>query len=239
LARDRRPWGVARAGEADMTDAAAQDRAVERRMMVDCQLRTFAITDRAVLAAFDTVPREAFVAPGDMSFAYADRDVAARDFPGRFLVAPMELARMIQALRIVPGSRVLDVAGGPGYGAALLAQLGATVTALESTWPESATATLRSLAPAPIACVAGPVAEGHVAGAPYDAILLDGAAEREPSALIAQLRDGGRLVCGDRSGELDTIVCFERLGTSFRKRAVVDAQLPVIAEFVAAPAFVF
>ena len=210
----------------------------ERRMMVDCQLRTYDITDRAVLAAFDAVPREAFVAPGAAGFAYADRDVPALGRPDRVVIAPMVLARMIQALRIAPGARALDVAGGAGYGAAILRELGAAVTAIESAWPAVAVAPLAGKGGVN-ACIKGDIAEGWPANAPYDAILLHGAIEAEPGALIAQLRDGGRLVCGESSGDWGRIVCYERLGSSFRKRNVVDAQLPALAEFAAKPVFVF
>ena len=219
--------------------ASAEASAAERRMMVDCQLRTFEITDRAVLAAFDTVPREAFAAPASVAFAYADRDVPALGRTRRLMVAPMPLARMIQALRLAPGARALDVAGGAGYGAALLRELGASVTALETEWDAGAANRLAGAAAARVECVSGALPAGWAANAPYDAILVHGSLEREPEALIGQLRDGGRLACGEVNGDCGRLVCYERLASGFRKRAIVDARLPPLLEFALEPVFVF
>ena len=110
------------------------DYAQARRLMVDCQLRTFDVNDNAVLDAFDSVPREHFVPAGREAFAYIDQTlrIETADAEPRFVPAPMLLARMIQALELKPGTRALDVAGGYGYGAAVMARLGARVTAVES-----------------------------------------------------------------------------------------------------------
>lgn len=218
--------------------AAAEVQATRRRMMVDCQLRTYEITDRAVLAAFDAVPREAFVASDRASLAYADRDLPSLGNARRLTLAPMPLARMVQALRIGQGAKVLDIAGGAGYGAAVLAELGARVTVLETSWPGEADVALRA-APAGIVTVSGPLEKGHAANAPYDAILLHGAVEREPAALIAQLRDGGRLACGLIEGEACKVVCYERFGAAAKMLPLFDARLPLLKEFAAPPAFVF
>ncbi len=78
-----------------------------RRMMVDCQLRTYDVTDRAVLAAADAVPREAFLPESLSTWAYLDQPV---EIPGtgRALMAPMVIARMIQNLAVRPGDNVLE-----------------------------------------------------------------------------------------------------------------------------------
>ena len=112
------------------------DHAQARRLMVDCQLRTFDVNDIAVLDAFDDVPRERFVPPGREDFAYIDQTLALGH--GRGMPAPMLLARMIQALAVASGTRALDVGSGYGYGAAVLARLGAEVVALESEAPLAA-----------------------------------------------------------------------------------------------------
>ncbi|MFD0938323.1 protein-L-isoaspartate O-methyltransferase, partial [Methylobacterium trifolii] len=100
------------------------DYAQARRLMVDCQLRTFDVNDVAVLDAFDAVPRERFVPQGREAFAYIDQSLRLTPVSddARFLPAPMLLARMIQALTLGEGVRVLDVASGYGYAAALKAR---------------------------------------------------------------------------------------------------------------------
>src|SRR5258708_32948498 len=106
---------------------------LDRRLhMVNGQLRTGGVVDKAVLAAFPETPRQHFVAPEHESLAYLDRQLPARRAKFRHLLAPMVLARMFQAATVVPGDRALDVAGGSGYGAALLAAMGAKVVLLES-----------------------------------------------------------------------------------------------------------
>jgi protein-L-isoaspartate(D-aspartate) O-methyltransferase len=94
-----------------------------RRMMVDCQLRTYDITDRAVLAAADEVPREAFLPESLSVLAYLDQAVPLPG-TGRALMTPMVVARMIQNLALQPGETALEYGGGTGYGAALMASHG-------------------------------------------------------------------------------------------------------------------
>ena len=109
------------------------DMPTARRVMVDNQIRTFDVTDREVLAAFDVVPRDAFVAPGDKAIAYADRILTVGEASARrAMLPPLILARLIQALQPVAGERALDVAGGFGYSAAILASIGLDTTAVET-----------------------------------------------------------------------------------------------------------
>ena len=105
-----------------------------RHAMVASQLRTNAVNDQRVLVAMNTLPREAFVPKGREPFAYIDQTLNLGEADGetRCMPAPMVVARMIQALRVRPGVAALDVAPGYGYAAAILAPLGAQVTALES-----------------------------------------------------------------------------------------------------------
>ena len=101
-----------------------------RRMMVDCQLRTYDVTDRAVLAAADCVPREAFVPEAQSHLAYLDQSVPLPG-TGRALMTPMVIVRMIQILAVQPGEAALEFGGGTGYGAALMAHMGADATLWE------------------------------------------------------------------------------------------------------------
>ena len=215
------------------------DYAQARRMMVDCQLRTYDVTDATLLAAFDAVPREAFVAPGQEPFAYADRDVPASADGARQVLSPMLLARLIQALAVRPGQRVLDVAGGLGYAAAILARLGADVRGLESEALADEAARRLAGAGHPVTVRAGPIEAGLAAEAPYDAILVNGAVEARPDALIAQLREGGRLACVIGRGRSAKATLFVRGGEGVGSRALLDAAAPLLEAFRVAPAFVF
>src|SRR5258708_37645061 len=103
------------------------DFALARRNMIDGQLRPNRVTNAPLLAVIGELPRERFLPEAMRSVAYADDDVPLGD--GRYLMEPMVLARLIQALQPRPADRALVVASGRGYGAALLARLVQSVVA--------------------------------------------------------------------------------------------------------------
>lgn len=168
------------------------DFATARRMMVDGQVRTYDVTDPAVLSAMLSVPRERFVPADRASVAYIDTDVPVGK--GRGLLKPMVLAKLLQAAAIRPEERVLDVGCATGYASAVLARMGAQVVALEQDSALAAEAR-RALADAgEVTVVEGPLAAGSASHGPYDVILLNGAVQTVPPELFKQLSEGGRLV---------------------------------------------
>jgi protein-L-isoaspartate(D-aspartate) O-methyltransferase len=219
------------------------DFAQARRMMVDGQLRTFDVNNIPLLAAMDSVPRERFVPAGRESLAYSDQDVPVAEAAGerRFMLAPMVAARLIQALEIAPGDKILDVACGSGYSCAVMARLGASVIGLDvdEAIVAEARARLAENGATGAAVVGGALQAGYPKGAPYDAILINGAVEIEPRALMEQLADGGRLACVEGRGRAATAMLHVRSGDAFGRRALFDAAAPVLAAFRREPAFVF
>jgi protein-L-isoaspartate(D-aspartate) O-methyltransferase len=215
------------------------DYAQARRLMVDCQLRTFDVNDNAVLDVFDSVPREGFVPKGQEAFAYIDQAIRLGGAQGdvRVSPAPMVLGRMVQALKIQQGFNVLDVATGYGYAAAVMAQLGATVTALENDGDLATAARERLQGKAEI--VEGPLEAGAPARAPYDAILINGRVETRPQTLLDQLRDGGRLVCVYGPSKGAKVTLFVRAGDAFGSRPLFDANLPPLTAFAEKASFAF
>ena len=157
-----------------------------RQTMVDSQLKTVAVTDAALLAAFAAIPREAFLPPALAALAHAD---AAHEVArGRHLLAPLALALLLQHAAVQPGQRVLVVGSATGYSAAVLAHIGAVVTALECE-----PALIAMAQAAGVASVSGPLVEGWAAAAPYDLILFEGAIAAVPPAIAAQLAPAGRI----------------------------------------------
>lgn len=154
--------------------------------MVNSQLRTVGVNAPAVLAAMSKTPRERFVPAARAALAYAE--AATPLGGGRAVGEPMILGLLLTHLQVAAGERVLVVGAATGYAAALLTEMGARVTALEEDPALAATARANG-----VATVEGPLAAGWPGAAPYDAILIDGAVEELPEALLAQLRDGGRL----------------------------------------------
>jgi protein-L-isoaspartate(D-aspartate) O-methyltransferase len=214
------------------------DYAQARRLMVDCQLRTFDVNDVPVLDAFGEVARERFVPPGREDFAYIDQTLRLGRV-GRAMPAPMLLARMAQALAIQPGEAALDVATGYGYAAAILARLGAKVVALESDGDLAAGARERLAGLDHVTVVEGPLEAGVKQTAPYDAILVNGRVETRPQALLDQLKDGGRLVCVMGRDRAAKATLFVRAGDAFGSRPLFDAALPSLGAFAAEADFAF
>jgi protein-L-isoaspartate(D-aspartate) O-methyltransferase len=219
-----------------MTDFAAA-----RRMMVDGQVRTSDVTDLSLIAAMLEIPRERFVPADQVALAYLDRDLPLAGAPLRCLLKPMVLAQLIQAAEIGTSDRVLDVGCATGYGAAVLARLAGSVIALEgdAALARRAVENLGEIGAANVTVETGPLAEGWQAGAPYDAILLEGSFEIEPKMLLRQLKDGGRLVgVRGRGGDAKAVV-YRGVGLQTSGRAVFDATAPLLPGFAASPAFVF
>ena len=223
-------------------DAADLDTADRRRRMVDSQLRPNKVTDTRILAAMRRLPRERFLPAALAPLAYADADVALPG--GRCLMQPMVLARLLQLASPEAGEHVLLVGAGSGYGAAVIAACGAAVLALEQdeSLLHTARAVLPALAPG-VQLVAGPLAAGWRAGAPYHLVVIEGGFEDLPAALAEQLRsDGGRLV-GVRAaaGGLGQAVLGERVGpgAAISLRPAFDCATPVLPGLHRRRGFVF
>jgi protein-L-isoaspartate(D-aspartate) O-methyltransferase len=218
------------------------DFAAARRMMVDGQVRTSDVTDQRIIAAMLDLPRERFVPEPNAFLAYLDLDVAvSAGTPARRLLKPMVLAKLIQAAEIGPHDRVLDVACGTGYSTALLARLARSVVGLEedSTLARHARENLATVAATNAEVVTGALPEGWPAGAPYDVILINGAAEVVPERLLRQLADGGRLVGITGRAPASKAVRYLAAGGQASALPIFDAAAAPLPGFAAPPAFVF
>jgi protein-L-isoaspartate(D-aspartate) O-methyltransferase len=165
-----------------------------RTKMVENQIRTTDVTSHSVLRAFYNVPREAFVPAAAKSLAYIDTDIQVA--PGRYLMEASPLAKLLQLAAVTNSDVVLEVGTGSGYAAAILSQLAGSVISVEvdGALAEQATQVLSSLGHDNVAVVTGELQNGYASEAPYDLVFVNGAVEEVPSALLEQLRDGGRLV---------------------------------------------
>jgi len=211
-----------------------------RKRMVDSQIRPNRVSDPRILAAMRHLPRERFLATSLEALAYADQTVKLGF--GRVLLQPMVLARLLQAAEPSPGDKVLVVGAGTGYSAAVLAECGCAVTALEDSAALYARAksVLAELAPS-VALISGPLPAGWPQDAPYDLILIDGAVPAVPATVANQLnRDSGRLVTiiseGAHAGHA---VQAEPTSAGVSVRPLFDCLCPVVPGFAPAPAFEF
>ncbi|MFO1236531.1 MAG: protein-L-isoaspartate O-methyltransferase [Alphaproteobacteria bacterium] len=210
-----------------------------RANMVDGQVRIADVTDPALIAAMREVPRERFVPDGKASLAYMGEAIEVA--PGRELLDPRVFAKLAQLAAIRPSDKVLVVGGATGYAAAVLARLAASVVLLESdaALSASAAATLAALGAANVTVATGPLAAGHAAGAPYDAIFLDGAVPARPDGLLAQLKPGGRLVGIVTDSGIGKAHIFQKAPAGVSGRIAFDASAAPLPGFAAVPSFVF
>jgi protein-L-isoaspartate(D-aspartate) O-methyltransferase len=216
------------------------DFAEARARMILGQVRTNDVQDEGVIAAMAALPRENFVPPGQRHLAYSDAFVTLK--PGRHLLDPRTLAKMLQALRIAPDERVLDVASGTGYSTAVLCQISRDVVTLEED-KDLAAAAAAALAQTPktgsLFGAVGPHAAGYPAKAPYDAILVNGAISAPPSVWAGQLKQGGRLIAVVNQGPIGKARLYVQEGGTLAGRDVFDATVPLLPGFGRTPEFAF
>jgi protein-L-isoaspartate(D-aspartate) O-methyltransferase len=215
------------------------DFAQARRTMVDCQIRTSDVTDLRLISAFQAVPREQFVPAAQRAIAYLDRDVPVG--AGRALLKPMVLAKLLQALTLSENDRVLVVGCATGYSSAVLAGLVSSVVALEQDAGLAAAAreNLRASGAGNATVVTGALAAGWPDGAPYDVILVEGACESVPEALLGQLREGGRLAAIVGTGPMGKATIHRMAAKHAAPQPLFDAAAAVLPGFARPPAFVF
>ena len=163
-------------------------RDIERNTMVDCQVRPNHVSDMRVTGAMRRLPREAFAPAG--ANAYADADIPLGG--GRYLFNPQLTARLAQLALGHNPAHALVVGAGSGYLAAILADAGVSVVALEEE-TRLDTGALKIHAPT-VEAASGRLAAGWPAGGPYDVIVIEGAVPEIPALLAAQLAPGGRVV---------------------------------------------
>lgn len=208
-----------------------------RQTMVDCQLRTFDITNREVLAAALEVPREIFVPDVAAAVVYSDRMLDIPGGQGRAMPAPMIVARLLQSAELSPQDKVLVVSSGTGYTAALVSRLAGSVVALDSeaTLSAAATANFARIGAGNIQVVTGALADGAPAQAPYDVIIVDGALEAEPEGLFGQLGEGGRLYAvvlpEGAAGWRGKATVFEKNSGRIGSRGLFDAAAKPLDAF--------
>lgn len=208
-----------------------------RTAMVDCQVRPSDVTKYPVIDAMLTVPREVYVPAAKRTVAYADAPIPFA--PGRAMLEPRTLARMLDALSPGPDELALVVGSGYGYSAAVMSRLAQAVVALEED-PEAASEAASALAAHDadnVIPVEGPLAEGAPKHGPYDVMLIEGGIETLPDALAGQLREGGRIVALRMDGQAGEVCLGVRHGGHIAWRPVFNAAAQVLPGFSKAKAF--
>ncbi|HCP01733.1 MAG: protein-L-isoaspartate O-methyltransferase [Alphaproteobacteria bacterium] len=213
-----------------------------RRNMVDGQLRPTKVTDPRILETMGALPREMFADKERRGIAYVDEDIEVST--GRYMMEPVVLARLVQALDIKSTDSVLVIGAGSGYDAAVIGKLAGPVVAIESDpkLVETASMVINHLGIDNVAVVEAPLMDGYPSQAPYDLIFFGGAVPRIPDQVAGQVTSGGRIVAviGDgEDGVLGRAVIITRTGDTLAPRAIFDAGTRPLPGFEAPAAFVF
>jgi protein-L-isoaspartate(D-aspartate) O-methyltransferase len=201
-----------------------------RAAMVESQLRTSDVDDPRVIAVMARVPREDFVPAERRAMAYVDRSIPLSS--GRALNPPLATGRLLKEAQVEEGDRVLLIGAATGYSAALLAALGAQVTAVE-------TEDGPQLSGNGATVMRGPLEAGYPQGAPYDILFIDGAVQEVPATLVGQLADGARVVTGLVERGV-TRLCSGRVVSGILGLvSLTDLEMVILPGFAAPERFVF
>ncbi len=221
-------------------NTAAQSPRNDHLHMVDNQLRTAGVFDLKVIEAFLQVPRSPFVPTKAQAQAYSDAIIplASIGAKGRTLMLPLLLGKILQAMGNTEGKSVLIIGGATGYSAALLCQMGAQVTLVE-------TAELAQHAKAALASIgSGAQLVESALNAPtikstYDIILIEGSIAQLPDAFSGLLNDGGQLLTLLAQGPLSQVTRFIKASNGLSKSTIFEGNASLLPGFEAPVDFVF
>ena len=181
------------------------------------------------------VPRVDFVPPAWQSRAEADEPLPIGF--GQTISQPSLVGHMIDELAIGPQSRVLEIGTGSGYETAVLAELVGEVFTIERlpVLAETAQARLEKLHYRNIRFKTGDGTAGWPEAAPFDAIIVSAAAEMVPSALVEQLKPGGRMVIpiGPPHGEQELVLVEKLPDGKLRETDLIGVRfVPLVSDKV-------
>lgn len=208
-----------------------------RQAMVSNQLRTNAVSDSRLVAVMGRVPREAYLPLTVAGLAY--RDTALPLGSGRAANVPIATGRLLNEAAIQTTDKVLLIGAAGGYAAAVIAELAASVVAVESDAALLAISRHALAGDDRVTIVSGPLEQGHAAKAPYDVIVIDGAIAHVPQTLIDQLAIGGRLVSGIVDRGVTRLCTGRRSAGGFGLVDFADVDCVALPGFSTPKQFVF
>ena len=213
------------------------DFAQRRMTMVDTQVRPSDVTKFPIIEAMLSVPREVYVPAGLREAAYMGDNITIA--PQRVMLDPRTLAKMLDALDIQPSEMVLVLGAALGYSAAVIARLAEAVIAVEGDAGLGAEAEriLSSEGVDNAMVMTAPMAAGAAKHGPYDVIVIEGGVEEVPEAVLAQLKDGGRIGALYMAQGVGVVRTGVRRAGAMSWRDMFNAAAPVLPGFASARAF--
>jgi protein-L-isoaspartate(D-aspartate) O-methyltransferase len=217
-----------------MTDFAAR-----RTMMVDTQVRPSDVTKFPIIEAMLDVARENFVPSAQKEAAYLGEnlDIGA----GRVLLEPRTLSKMLDALAISRDDLVLDIGAALGYSSAVIARIAEAVVAVEEdeALASEAQEALAEAGADNVVVNVAPLTQGAPQHGPYDVIVIQGGVQEVPTAILEQLKEGGRIACLFMQGAVGEMRVGHKRGGDISWRMVFNAGAPILGGFQKEAAFQF
>lgn len=212
--------------------------------MIHQQIRPWDVLDERVLGVMQGLPREPFVPDAYQGLAYADIEIPLGGSGGRTLLAPKVIARMLQALAVQPGDKVLELGSGTGYITACLCRLGGQVTGIE---PDAGLARAARRALSELGCPEAKLLEleplaAPFPGGPFQVIAVNGSVPSPEvlGAIELQLAVGGRLFCIVGEPPVMGACLITRVGPQdLRRETLFETSAAPLVEAARTPDFVF
>jgi protein-L-isoaspartate(D-aspartate) O-methyltransferase len=210
--------------------------------MIEQQIRPWTVLDDRVLSIMSEIKRELFVPNAYQALAYADIEIPLGESGS--MLSPKLVGRMLQALQVRDGDKVLEIGTGTGYVTACLACLGGRVISVEidPDLAEGARSRLAAMRLDRVEVITGDAMVGPVDGGPFDIIAVTGSLPtEEPLPMLrGQLTDGGRLfaVIGEQP-VMEAVLETRMQGGDVRRESLFETAVPALRNLPTPERFVF
>lgn len=211
-----------------------------RSNMIEQQIRPAEVLDPRVLETISETPREEFVPETYQDLAFSDINVEIDN--AEMMMKPIMEARILQALNIQPGDKILEIGTGSGYFTALLAKLGGHVQSveIEPGISEQAKTKLDKLGIKNVTLEQGDASEGWNQNESFDIIAITGSFPILPESFQKQLTVGGRMVViVGQSPVMEALLITRAADDQWITQALFETDFPALRNVEQPQAFIF